>query len=235
MTEASLLLDGQPLRFFIRRNPKAKRIWIKVEEPHGLVVVLPRWGRLRDAHEVLQKNRRWVEGSLARRESRKAEAPPPLGEGGCLPYRGRSLALQTAAVTTGRATLDLRDRRFVLRHATGEPPRAFLELWYRERARREFARRLDRFSAAMGVSPKGVTVRDPKTRWGSCSSRGTLSFSWRLLFAPIAVLDYVVIHELAHLAHPDHSPRFWAKVRAHCPGADASRAWLRKNHGLLQI
>lgn len=235
MTEATLLLDGAPLRFHIRRNPKAKRIWIKVEEPHGLVVVLPRWGRLRDAHEVLQKNRSWVEGTLARRASRNACAPPPLGEGGSLPYHGRQIALQRGTCCGSRGTLDLVGRRFLLRLPEGGEIRPFLEGWYRERARREFARRLDRFAPALGVVPKGFTVRDPKTRWGSCSSRGTLSFSWRLLFTPVPVLDYVVIHELAHLAHPDHSPRFWAKVQAHCPHAEASRAWLKKNHCFLQL
>jgi predicted metal-dependent hydrolase len=86
----------------------------------------------------------------------------------------------------------------------------------------------------MGFWPNRLTVRDQRTRWGSASRRGTLSFSWRLVMCPAEVLDYVVVHELAHLRWAGHGPRFWALVRRHVPRADEHRRWLREHHALLR-
>ncbi len=87
-----------------------------------------------------------------------------------------------------------------------------------------------REAAALGLSYGRVTIRDQRTRWGSCSSRGTLSFNWRLVLAPPAVLDYVIVHEVCHLRHPDHSARFWRLVAERRPDYRAQRAWLHR-HG----
>ena len=83
---------------------------------------------------------------------------------------------------------------------------------------------------ALGVSYRRIDIRDQRTRWGSCSPRGTLSFNWRLSLAPLEVLDYVVVHELCHLREPNHSPRFWRLVTERRPGWRKQRAWLRE-HG----
>jgi predicted metal-dependent hydrolase len=88
----------------------------------------------------------------------------------------------------------------------------------------------DEEAGALGVRYERIAIRGQRTRWGSCSTRGTLSFNWRLALAPFAVLDYVVVHELCHLREPNHSPRFWALVAARRPDWRASRAWLRE-HG----
>jgi predicted metal-dependent hydrolase len=82
----------------------------------------------------------------------------------------------------------------------------------------------------LGRAPRGISLRDPRARWGSCSADGNLMFSWRLALAPSAVLDYVVAHEVAHLAELNHSSRFWAEVGRLCPGYEAQRVWLRR-HG----
>jgi predicted metal-dependent hydrolase len=93
-----------------------------------------------------------------------------------------------------------------------------------------FTARADAFAADLGVAYKRLTIRDGRSRWGSCSSAGGLNFSWRLILAPPAILDYVVVHELAHLRELNHSPRFWALVAAHCPDYQLQRKWL-KEHG----
>jgi hypothetical protein len=100
----------------------------------------------------------------------------------------------------------------------------------RAAARRQIEALAQREAAAMGVSYARLAIRDQRTRWGSCSSRGTLSFNWRLVLAPPAVLDYVVVHELCHLRHPDHSTRFWGLVAERRPDYPAQRSWLRR-HG----
>lgn len=105
-----------------------------------------------------------------------------------------------------------------------------LEKRYRNAARTQFEQRCAFYRAFTGGSYSSITVRDQKTRWGSCSSRGTLSFNYRLIFAPPAVLDYVVVHELCHLTHMNHSKEFWNLVGSVMPDYKKHRKWL-KEHG----
>lgn len=105
-----------------------------------------------------------------------------------------------------------------------------LEKRYRDAARIQFGQRCAYYRRFTGGSYTSVTVRDQKTRWGSCSSRGTLSFNYRLIFAPSAVLDYVVVHELCHLTHMNHSKEFWNMVGSVMPDYKVYRRWLR-DHG----
>lgn len=107
---------------------------------------------------------------------------------------------------------------------------AAVEAWYRRQARALLDERSRALAGRLGAHVTAVTVRDPRSRWGSCSSRGRISYSWRLLLAPERVLDHVVAHEVCHLLRPDHSPAFWALVREVNPGTDAARRWLRE-HG----
>ena len=100
-------------------------------------------------------------------------------------------------------------------------------------AKHEFAARARALAARLGKSVTRVGVRDPKSRWGSCSSTGGLSFSWRLVFAPEDVMDYVVAHEVSHLVHMNHGKRFWRLVERLCPGAERHRLWLNRNRAQL--
>jgi len=108
--------------------------------------------------------------------------------------------------------------------------RAALEKRYIDAAKEYFPKRAAYFAPLTGGNYSRITIRDQKTRWGSCSAKGTLSFNWRLMLAPPAVLDYVVIHELCHLTHMDHSKAFWALVERVCPDYRTHRKWL-KEHG----
>jgi hypothetical protein len=103
----------------------------------------------------------------------------------------------------------------------------------REMARDELTRAVTTHARAMRVSPKGINIRDQRTRWGSCSTRGTLSFNWRLVMAPPEVLNYVVVHELAHLRVPNHSREFWNLVSQYFPAYKEARLWLKRNAARL--
>ena len=108
--------------------------------------------------------------------------------------------------------------------------RAALTRRYIDAAKEYFPKRVAYFHEFTGGTYSRITIRDQKTRWGSCSSKGTLSFNWRLMLAPPAILDYVVVHELCHLRHMDHSPAFWQAVGEVFPDYASARKWLRK-HG----
>lgn len=264
-------LEGREVPYTVRRHPRARKVWIKVEEPHGVVVVLPRWGRLRDAPDILKKHGGWVLTTLERHEARRAQAPPPFGTGPTVPYRGRTLPLTLTEAQRPKVALTRRgfvvavppsaaptkDERPEASPSSGcsniqlalpflEGPRpsspdsrpraaaAALTHWYRRRAATLLARRVALHAPRLGVSPARITVRDAKTRWGSCSPKGVLSFSWRLLMAPPPILDYLVLHELCHMVRADHSVKFWALVARHCPEFQTHRKWLRENAQLLR-
>jgi len=104
-----------------------------------------------------------------------------------------------------------------------------LKQWYNHRAHEMLPNRVDHFSRIMSLFPKTVRVRDTRSRWGSCSSKDAINFSWRIMALPISVIDYIVVHELAHLKERNHRPAFWNLVAAFMPDHKTHRAWLRKN------
>jgi predicted metal-dependent hydrolase len=151
-----------------------------------------------------------------------------VGDGTVLPFGDRTLTIRAAA---GKAVVHRDGVLEVPGPAGGHAVR--VAAWLREEARRECAGAVDRHAARLGLEPGRISLRDPRSRWGSCTSNGDLMFSWRLIMAPSAVLDYVVAHEVAHLAELNHSPRFWAVVRRLCPDFQPARAWLRRNGAAL--
>ncbi len=224
------------MTYRVRRNPRARRIWIKMEDQAGLVVVLPRWARPSQAPEILKKYEDWVLGQITEWEERLARALPPLGAGRTLVYRGRPLPLRVRACSSASPTVEWH-RDHVLVHV---PPDAdarlgqILEASCRGRAREVLTRRVRALAETLGLHPKRVELRDQRTRWGACSPTGTVTFNWRLIFAPPAVLDYVVAHELCHLRHANHGPRFWDLLSSVCPNFAAHRRWLRENGASLR-
>ncbi|MFY9489192.1 MAG: SprT family zinc-dependent metalloprotease [Solirubrobacterales bacterium] len=221
----------------IRRSDRARNVRINVSH-EGVVVVLPRRAAEREAHQFVGERRRWIERAL---EKMAAEADTvaarTLADATTVPYLGGELTLRLIPgsgerVSWARAAGELRVRSADLSRAhTAE----LLERWYRRRAREEIARRLDQVVKRNGTSYKRLAIRDQRTRWGSCSTSGTISFNWRLLLAPEDVLDYVVEHEAAHIEVRDHSARFWALLDERTPGWKLQRDWLRTHGGTLRL
>jgi predicted metal-dependent hydrolase len=157
----------------------------------------------------------------------------PFADGMRLPVRGILHRVKFVKRRTGAGVVRVETS------PTGEPtlvvhgdaeacPRR-LRAWLYAQAKRDLDRRVSFHAARLNLKPKRLALRDQASRWGSCSSRGVLSFSWRLILAPAAVLDYVAAHEVAHLAEMNHGPRFWALVRRTMPEMDKAKAWLAQN------
>lgn len=139
-----------------------------------------------------------------------------------------------------RIVCDLGDKPVVLVEGTtvhlgGGDPLMTLTDWLKNLARIRILAALEARSQEMGLFPTRVSLRDQKTKWGACTSRGTVTFNWRLIMAPPEVLDYVVVHELAHLKELNHSPRFWAVVERYCPKWRIHRKWLTHNGHRLRL
>lgn len=188
------------------------------------------------AYELVHRHRRWIaihQGRIRAQVAARSERPS-LDRGRSIPFRGESHRVISLAAIDGRraATVDVVDGRLVVtsppleKRSTAE----LLERWFRSEARREIEERVAQRSREMAISAKRITIRDQKTRWGSASRSGTLSFSWRLVMCPPWVLDYVVVHELAHLKVSGHGRGFWRLVERHFPEARGARKWLRDHH-----
>jgi predicted metal-dependent hydrolase len=213
--------------YTVRRSPRARRVRVRVDAHEGVEVVLPARAREREAAAAVRELRPWIERRL--REAAAVQAR--LAErAGTVPFLGHALAL---VPEPGRTRVHRRGD--VLHVPAGAGREAALERWYRRAARTEIAPRAEQAAAAVGHSLRSLTIRAQRTRWGSCSSTGALSFNWRLLLAPEEVLDYVVWHEACHLAVMDHSPRFWALVERHLPGYREPRRWLRRHGATLVL
>jgi predicted metal-dependent hydrolase len=116
-----------------------------------------------------------------------------------------------------------------------EKVRQILEIWYRKEAEKHFKDRLPLLADLVGKDIKTVSIRSQRTRWGSRSSRGTVSLNWRLIMAPDTVSDYVIYHELAHITQMNHSKRFWDLVETYCADYKTAERWLKEHHGLLKF
>jgi predicted metal-dependent hydrolase len=234
--ERGRLLPG----YTIRRSDRARRSRLTVTNDGSALVVLPVRAAASEAADLVARHAGWIERHQRRIRAQQLAraARPPLAMGREVLLRGEPHRVVSIAAIDGRnrASLEVGDGRIVLVTAALEcrSTRTLLEAWLRAQARADIGRAVAARSAEMGIQLKRLTIRDQKTRWGSASARGTLSFSWRLVMCPPRVLDYVVVHELAHLMVAGHSQRFWRLVERHHRTVSAARKWLRDQHDELR-
>lgn len=218
MTE--ITLQGvPPVQVILRRSARAKRMTLRVSQLDGRVTLtLPKAVPDRDAVAFVRTRETWIRGHLLRRP-----AACHVAHGGLIPVEGSDYRI---VEILGRRIVPDGDTLGVPRGAAG--PR--LKTWLRELARDRLAAASDRYAGMLGLPYSKLTLRDTRSRWGSCTVNGGLMYSWRLIMAPPEVLQYVAAHEVAHLAEMNHSPAFWSQVQRLYGAYDAPRAWLR-NHG----
>lgn len=207
----------------LRRHAGARRMTLRVSRRDGSVTLtLPRRMPESRALAFLRQQGDWLSRALA--------ALPParvVAFGALLPVEGRALLLTPADVRAPQ----VEGEALILPGL--RPPGLTAAAFLRGLAQARLAAASDRHAAALGRRFTAIALRDTRSRWGSCTDRGRLMYSWRLAMAPPEVLDYVAAHEVAHLAHMDHSPDFWAAVARLCPDYAARRAWLRAHGGTL--
>jgi predicted metal-dependent hydrolase len=211
--------------YTLRRSPRARSVRVSVDGSGEVSVTLPRRAPLRAADEAVRELAPWIERrrrALARAAAELARTP------GTVPYLGAELRLRHEPRTRAH-------RRGDVLHVPETDPTAAIERWYRRAARAEIGPRLDAATARAGVAYTKLTIRGQKTRWASCSQTGAMSFNWRLLLAPEAVLDYVVEHEVCHLEVLDHSPRYWRLLEQRVPDWREHARWLRRYGSTLVL
>ena len=254
-------LDGRSVEYRLRRSARSRGLRVTIDPHAGLVVSVPpstRRGWADPAPRIeafLRERQAWVARHLEELERDRASAAARGGarDGGLVPYRGELHRIDLipsevgdrrdagTRVTTVEAVSGDDGPALVVRLGRGERRSLdrVLVAWLRDRARVALDAAVAEHASALGVRPQRVDLRDPRSRWGSASRKGRLMFSWRLVLAPPASLETVVVHELAHLRVFGHGPAFWALVAARRPSHLADRAWLRRNsfalHAALEV
>ncbi len=217
----TLEIEGRSVALKLRRNPRARRVILRLDAGDGAAVLtIPPGYSNREALAFLEKNRGW----LAARLKRLPETIPFLA-GTEIPMLGEPHLI--VHEPDARRGLWREPGRLFVSGREEHLARRVTD-YLKAEGKREIAQRAHAKAAEIGRKVTRVTLRDTRSRWGSCSHQGALSFSWRLILAPEAVLDYVVAHEVAHLRHMDHSPAFWRVVAALHPGHERDRAWLKR-------
>jgi predicted metal-dependent hydrolase len=224
-------IGGRRVPFVVRTSARARHLRLVIRPTSGLEVVVPRGTASGRIDQVLREKARWITTTLDRVAREAAtSAPVPLEDGQTLPFAGVRIRLSIAlGAPAGRIRARLHGETLALTVAdTGqETLRTALETWYRHQAKEVLATRIALYNRSYGFQVGRVAIKEQKSRWGSCSRQGNLNFNWRLLLAPLSVLDYVVVHELCHLKELNHSSRFWRLVARVCPDYAAQRRWLR--------
>lgn len=234
---AFLYVDGAPVR--VRRTGRKKTISIGVQD--GEVVVLaPRHVPNSEIRDLIDRKSDWIRKTLEIHSNRARSGARRFVDGEVFPYLGREYPLRVLRGLEPNARL--RGGAIEVHVPPGLTPgrmsrsvRAAFLRWYRVRAEAIITERTAYFAEAMKVRPQRITLKDYKSMWGKCTAAGAITYNWKLVMAPRPIVDYIVVHELAHLRHLNHSPRFWALVEATLPDHRESRDWLRLNGHLLTI
>lgn len=222
-----LEVSGREMPLVIRSNPRATRITLRIEPGgRGLKMTVPPGLREREIADFLERHRGWLEVKLAKfsSDSRLTDGGEILLRG--VPHRiihsGRLRGLTEAIDSEIGPVLSVSGMEEHLGRRIGD--------FLKKEARCDLEKLVNSHSRSVGKPFKSLTMKDTRSRWGSCSWDGKLSFSWRIVMAPPPVIDYLAAHEVAHLREMNHGPAFWALCRDLCPHMDTAKAWL-KRHG----
>ena len=213
------------------RNPRARRYLLRLRPDGTARVTIPRGGSVLAAREFAERNAPWLERQLQRLQS-QPQQPAAWKVGTKILFRGEEVGIEAGlngeagTIRFGGESVKVSDPTADLRPA--------IEGHLRKLAVRELPGRVLEFAARHGLTVRRVTVRNQKSRWGSCSRHGAVALNWRLVQSPVFVRDYIILHELMHLRELNHSPGFWREVERACPDYAAAERWLKEHRGLLR-
>lgn len=219
----------------IRSKKRRKTISLHIKEDGRIVVYSPNHTPNWEIERFVERKRPWISKKL----SEKERTPQPVekkflpGEG--FFYLGESFPLQIEDDPHRRPPLRLSFGRFILCKSCMDKARELFIEWYKKEARQMLSERMNYYSERLQLFPKGLKITSAQSRWGSCSRDNQLCLSWRVIMAPLGVLDYVLIHELVHIKEKNHSERFWNHLKSIIPDYKLHRRWLREHENRLRL
>ena len=229
------ILESQTVPYIVKRSFRAKHVRLEVRIKTGLTIVIPGSYNIEELPDLLRKKSRWILGKLAEYgKVHPLAAEKKLKNGDSIPYLGRHLKVVEQYKPGKAVSVRLEKNRLLVNLGSRNGHlNLIMEWWYRQQAEKLIKKRADELCSLLGVTYSRLSIRRAKTRWGSCSRKGNLNFNWKLLMVPEPVMDYVIIHELAHLKEMNHSKNFWKLVDKHCPQWRKHRRWLKDQEAEL--
>ncbi|MFH1032023.1 MAG: SprT family zinc-dependent metalloprotease [Chloroflexota bacterium] len=224
-------IDNKVIFYTLRRSYKAKYVRLEIRPQSGLTVVVPRSYRLAQLPGLLRKKERWILSKVEKySQIEQISTKKEINSGDTLLYLGKEYQVETSQNQLKKETVSLGRQKIVVSvQDINTRLNPILEWWYRCQATEIMREKANELCNRLGVTFNRLTIRGARTRWGSCSQKGNLNFNWRLAMVPEAVIDYVVVHELAHLREMNHTEKFWKLVAEHCPHWRESRKWLKEH------
>ena len=226
-----LSVGPQPLPLLMVRNPRARRYLLRLRPDGTARVTIPRGGSAELARQFVERHAAWLERELQRLQSQPRK-PTVWTIGTEILLRGEVVRIETEP--DGEAEIIRFGSESVRVPNPAADLRPAIESHLRQLAARELPPRVLELAARHRLTVRRITVRNQKSRWGSCSRRGTISLNWRLIQTPAFVSDYICLHELVHLRQMNHSPKFWREMERVCPDYRLARQWLKEHSGLLR-
>lgn len=222
------------LDYKIVRSAKRRKLTITVERDRTVVVRAPEGLSDDDVRRIVEAKRQWILEKLRSPQKYEDRLHPPGKEvvsGESAPFLGRDYRIEIAETESGDVEFA---HMFTVPPAHQAGRREVLRDWYIAQAKEKILSRADQHARELGVEFRSARIVDNRYRWGSCTVGDRVNFNWRLIKAPMFVIDYVIVHELAHLIEPNHTPEFWSIVRARTPTMDKAKAWLKKHGQVLE-
>ena len=220
--------------YVIKRSPKRRKLTITVERDRSVVVHAPESTPEETIREVVESKRHWIYAKT-KHTQKYTERPHLPGKelvnGESTLYLGREYQIEIIPTDSTEIRFE---RRFLIPASLAGERRSVLRNWYIDRAKAWLLPKVKSSAATLGVEFTSAKIVDNRFRWGSCTVKDNVTLNWRLIKAPMFVIDYVIMHELAHLLEANHTPRFWNIVRTHAPRVEKARSWLRDHGQVLE-
>lgn len=229
--ELPLEISGRNVPLVLVRNPRARRYLLRLTPDGAARVTIPRGGSAAEAWRFAERSKGWLEQAIQRQAARPVRSRLwPVGT--LILFRGETGVIESVAGEAGNAVRFGSEMVKVTDGVTDFRPAIEKHLW--RLGAQELPTRVQSFAAQHQVAVSRISVRNQKSRWGSCSRRGTISLNWRLIQTPPHVQDYIILHELMHRREMNHSARFWREVKSVCPDFEVAERWLKQNVSLLR-
>jgi len=233
--------NDSKIPFLFRRSRKARNLRMQIDNQGKLTLIAPWYASDKSVKIFIDRHHGWIEKQWLKIEKLKKLRPEfRYRTGDTFYYFGEPVILNVSPSDKKRPSIKIRANKMLIMLYRGisrkegvDSIKKVIEEFYKKKAEEVIRDRLDYFNQHYGFSFDRVTMRDQKSRWGSCSKLGNLNFNWRLIMAPIEIIDYVVVHELCHTKEMNHSSRYWTLVAQTLPEHKKTRKWLKENHYLL--
>jgi predicted metal-dependent hydrolase len=219
----------------IRSKKRRKTISLHIKEDGKIVIYTPYHTPKWEIEKFIREKRLWIVEKISEKEKRIKEVEKTFLPGEKFLYLGEWYPLEMQEFGSKEPPLKLSFGEFIIDKGHIYEARDLFIHWYKREAKEKIFGRINYYSHRLHLFPRGIRITNAKSRWGSCSRDNRLSFSWRIIMASLTIIDYILIHELAHIREKNHSKRFWTYLGSILPDYKKNRLWLKENGHLLQL